>query len=403
MNTREIKLEKVFFKNNHSTKMGKRLIIIPIIGLLLAFPNFQKYQEKAIAVNVEVPVRVFEGNDFVENLTKDDFVVYEEGIPQEIVGLYSIKGTRILHKEVEKPLKEKIKQPVPNISRRIVLVFQIYEFLPKCEDAVDFLFEEVLQPEDKLIVITPTNAYNLKGKALNRLPREVTARQLKEKIRKDIWRVNVKLRNLISDYKAVAETEWNTFVTERDILHKIKNLKIVSEEKLLKFAENLRNLDGQKYLFFFLQEEDVLMKKYGGGSFFLKMELVKDISFDINKIRRIFSDYSIHFNFLLLTKVKFTDQKLDVTQLSRQDYEKFEITGEYFDLFYEMAKATGGIALSSGNASASLKRAVEVSERYYLIYYQPKDYQADGKFKSIKVKVKNKDYKIIHRTGYIAD
>jgi hypothetical protein len=42
-------------------------------------------------------------------------------------------------------------------------------------------------------------------------------------------------------------------------------------------------------------------------------------------------------------------------------------------------------------------------ENYYLLYYTPKDYKPDGKFRSIEVKVKGKSYSITHRAGYIAD
>jgi len=46
---------------------------------------------------------------------------------------------------------------------------------------------------------------------------------------------------------------------------------------------------------------------------------------------------------------------------------------------------------------------MEASENYYLIYYKPKDYKSDGKFKKIKVKIKGKNYRVLHRAGYIAD
>jgi hypothetical protein len=48
-------------------------------------------------------------------------------------------------------------------------------------------------------------------------------------------------------------------------------------------------------------------------------------------------------------------------------------------------------------------KAVQDSENYYLLYYSPKNYTADGKFKKITVKVKGQNYRITHRSGYIAD
>jgi hypothetical protein len=79
------------------------------------------------------------------------------------------------------------------------------------------------------------------------------------------------------------------------------------------------------------------------------------------------------------------------------------LKGEFFSVFYELAEATGGLTLSSQNPNASLKKAVEVAESYYLLYYRPLNYRPDGKFRQIKVMVRDRHYKVIHRLGYIAD
>jgi len=50
-----------------------------------------------------------------------------------------------------------------------------------------------------------------------------------------------------------------------------------------------------------------------------------------------------------------------------------------------------------------MKSAVEASENYYLLYYSPRPYVKDGKFREISVRVKNKDYRVVHRLGYYAD
>ena len=68
-----------------------------------------------------------------------------------------------------------------------------------------------------------------------------------------------------------------------------------------------------------------------------------------------------------------------------------------------MAEVTGGLKDTSANAAASFERAVDYSESYYLLYYTPKDYKADGTFKKIIVKVKGQNYRITHRSGYVAD
>jgi len=53
--------------------------------------------------------------------------------------------------------------------------------------------------------------------------------------------------------------------------------------------------------------------------------------------------------------------------------------------------------------ASSFQRAAISSESYYLLYYAPKNYKADGKFKRIKVKVRGKNFRITHRAGYFAN
>jgi hypothetical protein len=68
-----------------------------------------------------------------------------------------------------------------------------------------------------------------------------------------------------------------------------------------------------------------------------------------------------------------------------------------------VAQATGGIVDSSQNPSSGFRAAADACSDYYLLIYNPANYAGDGKFKNITVKVKGKEYKLIHRTGYIAN
>jgi len=80
-----------------------------------------------------------------------------------------------------------------------------------------------------------------------------------------------------------------------------------------------------------------------------------------------------------------------------------EQSEDIFSAFSEMAQATGGLINSSANAVYAFEQAVDASENYYLIYYSPRNYKTDGEFNSIKVVVKNSNYRISHRAGYIAN
>jgi len=46
---------------------------------------------------------------------------------------------------------------------------------------------------------------------------------------------------------------------------------------------------------------------------------------------------------------------------------------------------------------------VAAAENYYLLYYTPAGYKADGKFHALEVRLKDRGYRLSHRMGYIAD
>jgi uncharacterized membrane protein len=131
----------------------------------------QEIQEQAIAVNIEVPVRVYDGNKFVENLTIKDFVIYEDGKKQDIDVVYLIKERAIERKEsVEEETvpkkKEMEKKFAPQEQRHFVFVFELLEYLPQINDVIDYFFQNVMQPSDAVNVITPVSSYRLTPESL---------------------------------------------------------------------------------------------------------------------------------------------------------------------------------------------------------------------------------------------
>jgi len=79
-----------------------------------------------------------------------------------------------------------------------------------------------------------------------------------------------------------------------------------------------------------------------------------------------------------------------------------EQSEDVFNTFSEVTKATGGLIRTSQNPALGFKDAITSSESFYFLFYSPKDYEKDRKFKKIEVKIKNKDYSIKYRRGYFA-
>ena len=409
--------------------MKKQIYLFGIffLGLIL---TAQEITHETLVVNIEVPVRVFDRGKFVENLTIDDFEVYEDGKLQNVVAVYMIKKTQIEKKEEKKKFE-------PETSRSFYLFFEITEYSPRLQEAIDYFIQNVLIPGDSLVVVSPMKTYRMKSETLEVLPKEEVVDQLRGILRKDALMGNSEYRDVVNELTGLARALSSVFggepgkidsniasgLIEMDAdmkleylldqyavtLKNLENIRSIDQQKLLEFAEFLKEKQGQKYVFLFYQREFIpqiepKLLSQALGTYQDQPQVLssvmnlfqfyrRDISIDVDKIKRAYADASVAIHFLFFSKpaeyvpgVYFEEHSEDI-----------------FAPFIEIAKATGGSAESSSNPKFLFEKAVESSENYYLLYYSPLSYKKDGKFKSIKVKVRNKNYTVTHRAGYFAN
>ncbi len=372
-----------------------------LLGILFFFLSAQEIQHEAIAINIEVAVRVFDGKTFIDTLTINDFEVLEEGIEQKIEAVYLIKKTKIQKQDELMENEKPIKTFAPKVSRNFVLVFESTEYVPKTADAIDYFFQNVMESGDTLLVTTPAKSYTFNKRSFGRYSREEIASQLKNKLRKDTLIANRKFKSLLKEYESLLQVPFEQDLhkeTLKGILRQLRDHIYLSEKKLSDFSDYLKTMEGQKHVFIFYQKE--VIPSLPDADPFEIMDLQKDVTFDAGKIKRAFSDSSISVNFIFITK---TPELFDMSMEPARDIDKIDQSAQIYNAFRDIAVATGGIVDSSANAESSFQKAVNASENYYLLYYTPKEYIADGKFRRIEVKVKGKNYKVFHRAGYIAD
>ncbi len=401
-------------------------LIVFVLSVASVFP--QQIAEESLVVNIEVPVRVYNGNLFVDNLTIDDFKIYEDGKIQKIQAVYLVNERNIARKDERKRFS-------PNTKRNFYLFFEIAEYDPRIRDAVDYFLNKVIYPGDDLMVISPTSSYKLRGKALELKSRDEIVNQLIGILRKDALLGSTEYRNMLKELTELAasiaaslEQRENFFTKESSsildahdwapgekllryeyLIGRVEEMRYVSQEKMIDFANLLKDEAGQKYVFLFYQNEYIpqidpkILTQYmalyqdrpniemtiSGIMDFYRRE----ISFDVERVKQVYADQSIAIHFLFISRdfeiipgVIFQERSEDI-----------------FSAFREMADATGGYIESSLRADWLMKRAVEASKQYYLVYYSPENYTRDGKFKNIRVEIPEKKYRISHRKGYIAD
>jgi hypothetical protein len=404
-----------------------RKFIFAIAILFLTLNLFSQVDEREITVtNVVVPVKVLDGNKLVENLTIEDFELYEDGILQKIEALYLVQETNVERKET-------LKEFYPPLSRHFDLLFQTIDYNPKIAEAIDYFFNNVFRPEDTLTILTPVDNYNLSRNVIQKVSKEDISKAMQNIVRKDTNVGSSSYRSLMRDLKRIVGSissvgrseesagefsygEGDTsslelmFPRYRETLQKMETLRMVDYKKFIKFAASRKAMKrGQKNVFFFYQREfrpeiSPGVQNRLSSTFQDKPQILseiqdlfnfyrRDFAFDTEKVIQAFADASISFNLIFMNKEPERSVGISMREQSE----------DAFNAFSKLAEATGGIVDSSQNPAPAFINALDNSQSYYLLYYSPSDYKKDGKFKSIEVKLKNKNFKIAHRLGYFTN
>jgi VWFA-related protein len=398
----------------------------------LAFAAAQTIQHETKTVNIEIPVRVFKGAAFVDTLRLDDFEVWDNGKPQKLEAVYLVKKTNIERREEATAF-------APRMARHFTLIFEMSEFDPRLDEGLEFFMNNVLIPGDDLVVVTPMKTYRMRAEASFGQERSQILKRLVGLVRNDILIGNSEYRSLLEDLKAIAKSLAASITgsgsssgnVPRDALanegkfsggsfeeqlqnyasclSRFEALRQVDEKKFLEFARFLSTIEGQKDVFLFYQREFVpnldpkIMNQFL-GLYNDKVDVVlnvmnlfdfskRDVTFDVGAVKRAFADSSTAIHFLFLTSQAEAAPGIVME----------ERTEDVFEPFREMARATGGFSEVSGNFEFIMKSAAAALENYYLLYYTPVGYKADGSFHELTVKVKSGGYRLAHRSGYIAD
>lgn len=393
-------------------------------GRIAPLQQTQPLQYDVRVVNIEVPVRVFDGDSFVEDLKIEDFEVLENGIPQKLQAIYLVKKSTVDRREERTPF-------APKTDRHFFLFFQIYSWNPKIAEAIRYFIASVLNPGDGLTVVTSVKPYHLKKEWIEKSSKDEITRQLVGLVKRDTLVGNTEYRSLLEELKrmlteggfnpavgsaqpdlaAYGEGTWQEFLANyRDVRERLEKIRSLDGDRLLSFAEYLKKLDGQKNVLLIYQKEYMPMvdrKKYIGHfesaadiiveqNFRDLFDLYKrDAKIDADRIKKTFSDASIAIHFMFLT---------GAPESASGGGEAFmeEHSEDIYSPFLEMAKATGGVTQSSSNPAFMMRKAGEASDNYYLLYYKPENPTADGKFREIEIRVKNRSYRVLHRAGYFA-
>lgn len=410
-------------------EMRSLIAILILLILLFLVPTLfaQAEQHDVVVASVIVPLRVFDGDRFVEDLSIADLELYEDGKLQQIHSLYLTKQTQIERKEVERDFR-------PTTARRFYFLFQITDFNPRITEALEYFFTSVYKPEDQVVVMTPLKNYVLSREALKVKSKDIVVRDIQNAVRKDTSLGAGEYNTIIRDLKQIVHsisafgtgtdrTMYNLESSEatgsttlgyllpryRESLQHLEEIRLVNEGRFIRFANQLKRLDERKIVFFFYQREfrpeiqsttldRLLTSNQDDHNALAQLQELfyfyhRDVNLSVTNLWQAFSDSSILFNLIFLNK-----QPENIAGIHMREQSE-----DVFKVFSQVAESTGGIVDTSQNPAAAFERASELSDRSYLLYYTPQTYRRDGGFRNIVIRVKGRDYRVLHRRGYYAN
>ena len=423
----------------------KKLLAALVISFLLAtVPHFavqeqeqETVQESVKVVNVEVPVRVFYKGKPVDNLTRDDFKLYEDGKLQEING-FIIKRNKIKFQEIGLQVEEK-KTYLP---RYFVLVFRVTEYNKSMKQGLAHVFDNILREQDELRVFVNNKAlYFAKLSAKQDCQQKIdrvlmgeskTARQRLQTYLKNLeQQVDMtKFKMLLRDSSRGGSSPSQErkmylkqfFQRYLQIWREFKKRYLIPDlDHYYNFAKHLEGIKKEKWVINFYQMELFPQISISGEArriikdFITEMRLSAnpdDKAFarildkmlqDIDRELNVVNEFPTEAISKIFYKVGATFHSIFMRSTLRivsRDYNYKRVSSDIENSLREITKTTGGTLVATNNLEKAMDTIQEKENVYYLLTYAPDDPDKNGK---LKIKVNKKKHKVIYDDNMRAD
>ncbi len=408
-------------KTEHRRRLLWLTAILTLLATLAQAAQENPAPSTSRAVPVPITVRVFDGNRFVSDLTLKDFSIEEAGMGVPAQALFLVRKDTIERHEGRADV-------LPDVSRKLVLLFQMTDYHNKIPEALDYLFGSELLPSDTLEIETPMRNYVLSRAALASKSKAALARELADIIRKDVIRGGMAYNSALRDLKravrqiggvgrtGLSDTEGEVnegssleqqLMKYGEDLQQMETLRAVDETKLTAFARRMKNLTGQKLVFFVYQREfrpeinpqtlnTLVMSNQDRPDILAALQNLfpmnrRPINVNRELVMQTFADSGMDFQFLFINR-----QPERISGITMQEQSE-----DIYRVLNGAAEATGGNTDTSQNPAVSLAKALKATELSYILLYTPATSAPRGTYLDLKVKVKGREYRVAHRSGYL--
>jgi hypothetical protein len=372
-------------------------------------------------VNVEVPVRVFSKRKPVAGLEKNDFKLLVNGKEQPINAFFEVR------KKI-KPMETTGEQTADLPPRLFVLIFNVSDYAAYLQKNIDYFFNKVIHPNDRLMVIS--NNFFLNDQVIQDVEKqEKRVKKILEleakRIRLEIFNLKNKLRSLLEDKDGrTGDVALNARIFVQDYVHYLKYFKQVyfdpGSDRYIKIAKYLKNQPIEKWVFNFYQlgmfyyphELEEFLNGVTDASTAVDANTPDPNAEDVKEIQTLDlqASYLEAYKQLQGVDKDLIDNlgKLFInsgatfhTQLMKNTthsillgFNYLPITLNSESVFTNIAKMTGGSLVNSNKIKKFVETVMSKEDIYYTLTYNP------GKLKEknqqIKIVVNNNAYRVVY-------
>jgi|YNPBryunderm2012_1023409.scaffolds.fasta_scaffold06142_4 VWFA-related protein len=365
--------------------------------------------------NITVDVKVTDAAGVpVEGLRREDFRIYENGIPQEVTNFFAVAGGAVRAAE-DRAL---VGEPAP---RRVLLFFDLYQMIePDKNRVVDSMIEQVgvgLPPALEMAVVsfdgtlrvhTPATASAAKVVEALKAVRRLSATGLQRQITLSAFNV----RDLRDRGGSPLDPRWRYSDVE---YRRAQNAEYWNE---------MRRIIGRVENAF-----TAALQRFGGGkarkvALFISPGYPLSENLPVYQVYDLWTDAPSEYRTSgILARLAYQASELEYTlfaldpsgtRIDTVDASRaappalndvasvsFWREADRKDNLIRAARLTGGEAVFSSDGAAMLADVERITSSYYSLAYQP-DHAGDGRQYEIRVEVVGRDdVRLTHRTHYI--
>lgn len=261
----------------------------------------------------------------------------------------------------------------PKKNRNYILVFDVIEYSAQVKEAVNYFFNKLLLPGDQLIIVTPSRYIGFSSEKL-KTPKNKLLPPLLDQLKKDISMGSVNYRTTMQEMlrlvQGLSGASSSSGLSTKEVLinysqqrNSLSALRQNMKKKLTGYIDIFRSVKGENHVLMFFEKEfrPVPDKKIMGRlrespaiSFTAAEAFIEEhykSGIDPKQLAAGYTSANIRFHFLYLQ---------GKGAKTRRGVDYLENSGELYDIFTELAKATGGINTTSSKTSAFLKEVRDV-------------------------------------------